>query len=112
LVEAKPDITLAEVQTALHERTSLRAGLSTIHAALRRIGLRLAEGQELSSNPLRRVFNDLRTTPILVHVDRRILKLLLAVSQSLGQCRFATRRDPELEESRYRSQRGPISSTA
>ena len=40
LVEAKPDITLAEVQTALHERIGLRAGLSTIHGALRRIGLR------------------------------------------------------------------------
>jgi transposase len=39
-VEAKPDITLAEVQTALHERIGLRAGLSTIHNTLRRIGLR------------------------------------------------------------------------
>ena len=41
LVEAKPDITLAEVQVALQERSGLRAGLSTIHNALRRIGLRL-----------------------------------------------------------------------
>ena len=40
LVESKPDITLAEAQAALHERIGLRAGLSTIHGALRRIGLR------------------------------------------------------------------------
>ena len=36
----------------------------------------LAEGEELSSNPLRRVFNDLQTTQIVVDVDWRILKLL------------------------------------
>jgi len=41
LVEAKPDITLAEVQAELHERIGILAGLSTIHNALRRIGLRL-----------------------------------------------------------------------
>jgi hypothetical protein len=29
----------------------------------------LAEGEELSSNPLRRVFNDLQTTQIVVDVD-------------------------------------------
>jgi transposase len=40
LVEARPDMTLAEVQAALHERTGIVAGLSTIHNALRRIGLR------------------------------------------------------------------------
>jgi hypothetical protein len=53
---------------------------------------RLAEGEELSSNPLCRVFNDLPTTSILVHVDWRILQLLLAISNRWGQCRFATRR--------------------
>jgi hypothetical protein len=36
----------------------------------------LAEGEELSSNPLRRVFNDLRTTQIVVDVDWRIKGLL------------------------------------
>jgi hypothetical protein len=36
-----------------------------------RLGV-LAEGEELSSNPLCRVFNDLRTTQIAVDVDRRI----------------------------------------
>jgi hypothetical protein len=36
LVEATPDITLAELQ----RRCGVRAGLSTIHNALRRIGLR------------------------------------------------------------------------
>jgi transposase len=40
LVETKPDITLAELQAALHARIGIRAGLSTIHNALRRIGLR------------------------------------------------------------------------
>jgi transposase len=40
LVETKPDITLAELQAALHERIGIRAGLSTIHNTLRRIGLR------------------------------------------------------------------------
>jgi transposase len=40
LVETQPDITLAEVQAALHARIGIRAGLSTIHNALRRSGLR------------------------------------------------------------------------
>jgi putative transposase len=40
LVEATPDITLAEVQSELQRRLGVRAGLSTIHNALRRIGLR------------------------------------------------------------------------
>jgi putative transposase len=40
LVEATPDLTLAELQTALQRRCGVRAGLSTIHNALRRIGLR------------------------------------------------------------------------
>jgi transposase len=40
LVEATPDLTLAEIQTELQQRCGLRAGLSTIHNALRRIGLR------------------------------------------------------------------------
>ena len=47
LVAATPDITLAELQAALERRLGIRAGLSTIHAALRRIGLgrkRVAEG--------------------------------------------------------------------
>jgi len=37
---------------------------------------RLAEGEELSSSPLRAFFNDLRTTYISVDVDWRILDLL------------------------------------
>jgi putative transposase len=41
LVEATPDLTLAELQTALQQRCGVRAGLSTIHTTLRRIGLRL-----------------------------------------------------------------------
>ena len=48
LVEAKPDITLAELQAALQQGPGIRAGLSTIHNALRRIGLRhkkVAEGR-------------------------------------------------------------------
>jgi transposase len=40
LVETTPDITLAELQTELQRRRGVRAGLSTIHNALRRIGLR------------------------------------------------------------------------
>ena len=40
LVEATPDVTLAELQAALERRFGLRAGLSTIHNALRRSGLR------------------------------------------------------------------------
>ena len=37
LVEAKPDITLAEIQAASHERMGARASHSTIHNALRLI---------------------------------------------------------------------------
>jgi putative transposase len=40
LVEASADITLAELQAALHERIGIVAGGSTIHNALRQIGLR------------------------------------------------------------------------
>jgi transposase len=40
LVEAKPDSTLAELQGELQRRCGILAGLSTIHNALRRIGLR------------------------------------------------------------------------
>jgi transposase len=40
LVETTPDITLAELQSELERRWGVRAGLSTIHNALRRIGLR------------------------------------------------------------------------
>jgi putative transposase len=40
LVEAAPDITLAELQAALQRRFGIVAGLSTIHNTLRRIGLR------------------------------------------------------------------------
>jgi putative transposase len=40
LVEATPDLTLAELQAELARRWGVRAGLSTIHNALRRIGLR------------------------------------------------------------------------
>ena len=41
LVAATPDVTLAELQTALQQRCGVRAGLATIHTARRRIGLRL-----------------------------------------------------------------------
>ena len=40
LVTATPDITLAELQAELQRRCGMRAGLSTIHDALRRLGLR------------------------------------------------------------------------
>ena len=40
LVAATPDITLAELQSELQGRLGVRAGLSTIHTALRRSGLR------------------------------------------------------------------------
>ena len=40
LVEARPDSTLAELQAQLERRFGVVAGLSTIHKALRRIGLR------------------------------------------------------------------------
>jgi transposase len=41
LVAARPDLTLAELQTALQQHCGVRAGLSTIHTMLHRIGLRL-----------------------------------------------------------------------
>jgi transposase len=41
LVEATPDLTLAELQTELQRRCGVHAGLSTIHNALHRLGLRL-----------------------------------------------------------------------
>jgi transposase len=40
LVEATPDLTLAELQAEIERRCGLLAGLSTIHTTLRRIGLR------------------------------------------------------------------------
>jgi hypothetical protein len=40
LVAATPDLMLVELQASLQHRCRLRAGLSTIHKALRRIGLR------------------------------------------------------------------------
>jgi transposase len=40
LVAATPDLTLAEIQSELQRRSGVRAGLSTLHNALRRIGLR------------------------------------------------------------------------
>lgn len=40
LVEASPDITLAELQAELQRRFGVVAGRTTIHNALRRIGLR------------------------------------------------------------------------
>jgi transposase len=40
LIETAPDITLAELQAELQRRFGVVAGLSTIHYALRRIGLR------------------------------------------------------------------------
>jgi transposase len=40
LVETSPDITLAELQAELRRRHGVVAGLTTIHHALRRIGLR------------------------------------------------------------------------
>jgi transposase len=40
LVEATPDITLAELQTEIKRCFGMVAGLSTIHNTLRRIGLR------------------------------------------------------------------------
>jgi transposase len=40
LVEATPDITLAELQAELERRLGIVAGLATIHNTLRRIGLR------------------------------------------------------------------------
>ena len=40
LVRATPDITLVELQRAIEQRFGLRAGLSTVHNALHRLGLR------------------------------------------------------------------------
>jgi len=40
LVLATPDITLAELQGEIERRAGVRAGLSTLHNALRRQGLR------------------------------------------------------------------------
>lgn len=40
LVEATPDITLAEIQAELQRRWGVVTAVSTIHYALRRIGLR------------------------------------------------------------------------
>jgi transposase len=40
LVEATPDITLAELQGELRRRRGVVAGLSTLHNTLRRLGLR------------------------------------------------------------------------
>ena len=40
LIETIPDITLAELRAELQRRCGVRAGLSTRHNALRRIGLR------------------------------------------------------------------------
>jgi transposase len=40
LVEATPDITLAEIRAELQRRLGVVTALSTIHYALRRIGLR------------------------------------------------------------------------
>jgi transposase len=40
LVEMTPDLTLAELKTELERRCGVTAALSTIHKALRRLGLR------------------------------------------------------------------------
>jgi len=45
LLEATPDITLAELQAALARRLGLVAGLSTIHNALRRFRLPLKKSR-------------------------------------------------------------------
>ena len=44
LVEATPDRTLADLRTELQRRCGVQAGLSTIHNALRRLGLRHTKG--------------------------------------------------------------------
>jgi hypothetical protein len=46
LVAATPDSTLAELQAALERRLGIRAGLSPLHNALRRSGLRLKKSAE------------------------------------------------------------------
>jgi transposase len=40
LVLATPDITLAELQREIEQRVGIRVGLSTVHNALHRLGLR------------------------------------------------------------------------
>jgi transposase len=45
LVAARPDITLAELQAALERRCGIVAGLSTIHNALGRLGLRVKKSR-------------------------------------------------------------------
>ena len=40
LIQASPDLTLAELRREIERRCGVLAGLSTIHYALRRIGLR------------------------------------------------------------------------
>jgi transposase len=40
LVLATPDLTLAELQREIEQRAGIRAGLSTVHNALHRLGLR------------------------------------------------------------------------
>jgi transposase len=40
LVEATPDVMLAELRAELRRRIGITAGLSTLHNALRRLGLR------------------------------------------------------------------------
>ena len=40
LIETTPDITLAELRAELQRRIGITAGLSTLHNALRRLGLR------------------------------------------------------------------------
>jgi hypothetical protein len=54
----------------------------------------LAEGEELSSNPLRRIFNGLQTTCIVVDVDQRIPTLLPLYGRSPAACKMAF--DPDL----------------
>ena len=52
---------------------------------------RLAEGEELSSNPLRRDFNDLRTTQLAVDVAWRILELFRRSRRLASRGLFAAR---------------------
>jgi transposase len=49
LVEATPDLTLAELQAALQRRCGVVAGLTTLHNTLRRLGLR--HKKSLSGRP-------------------------------------------------------------
>jgi transposase len=65
LVAASPDLTLVELQAVLQRRSGLRAGLSTIHNTLRRIGLRLKKVAESGrAGPSRRR----RQAPALAHL--------------------------------------------